>query len=469
MAFPLLLRARRAIVKAAISAVGVGDWFSSGIFRSSGELWPGQWQSGTVIECTENLFRFSSVYACIALISGDIAKLPPRLMRWGENGIWSEVLRESPFLALIRKPNRYQTWAQFTQQWVSSKLIHGNAYVYIERDGRRFPRALYVIDPRYVMPSEAPDGEVFYQIKRWRLAGLPEGAALVPASEIIHDRMMPIWHPLIGVSPLYASGVAATVGLRIQKNSERLFNNMSRPFGQLTSPATLTQQTVDRLKKEFEENFSGDRIGRLFVAGQGLKFETITMPAQDSQLAEQHKISIEEVARAFHVPLYKISAGQYPNLTSVGAINQDYYNHALQIHLQGIEQCLDAAFGLDGLGLKIDIDENALMRMDPLGRAEVTDKQIHAGVLSPNEARARDNRQPVTGGDSPYLQQQNYSLAALAKRDAKDDPFGTSSSSAPAEGSEITEPEEDDEEEEMEMGFESAIRKFEESPGARPI
>ncbi len=30
---------------------------------------------------------------------------------------------------------------------------------------------------------------------------------------------------------------------------------------------------------------------------------------------------------------------------------------------------------------------------------------------------------PVAGGDSPMLQQQNFSLAALAKRDAKEDPF----------------------------------------------
>jgi hypothetical protein len=30
----------------------------------------------------------------------------------------------------------------------------------------------------------------------------------------------------------------------------------------------------------------------------------------------------------------------------------------------------------------------------------------------------------VQGGDTPYLQQQNYSLAALDKRDTSEDPFG---------------------------------------------
>ena len=34
---------------------------------------------------------------------------------------------------------------------------------------------------------------------------------------------------------------------------------------------------------------------------------------------------------------------------------------------------------------------------------------------------------PVEGGDTPYLQQQNFALAALAKRDGTANPFGNSS------------------------------------------
>jgi phage portal protein BeeE len=52
--------------------------------------------------------------------------------------------------------------------------------------------------------------------------------------------------------------------------------------------------------------------------------------------------------------------------------------------------------------------------------------------LAPNEARRRLNLKPVTGGDTPYLQQQNYSLEALSKRDSKDDPFATKTPTAPA-------------------------------------
>ncbi len=43
---------------------------------------------------------------------------------------------------------------------------------------------------------------------------------------------------------------------------------------------------------------------------------------------------------------------------------------------------------------------------------------IGSSILSPNEARAELGYSPVDGGNSPMIQQQNYSLAALAARDA---------------------------------------------------
>ncbi len=41
-------------------------------------------------------------------------------------------------------------------------------------------------------------------------------------------------------------------------------------------------------------------------------------------------------------------------------------------------------------------------------------------LLTPNEARKRENLPPLAGGDALYLQQQNYSLEALSRRDARE-------------------------------------------------
>lgn len=388
------------------------------------ESFGGSWQRGLVLDTSENLLAFSAVFACVALISSDIAKLRIMVMRRDvKAGIWVEA-ENSPFGKLLRKPNRYQTRLQFIQQWITSKLLWGNTYVLKERDGRGMVSAMYVLDPSKVTPLVAPDGEVLYQLAADNLAGVTKDRVAVPASEIIHDRGVCPFHPLVGVSPLYAAGRSATQGNRIQANSQTFFENMSRPAGQLTAPARISDETAKRLKEAFESNFNGTNMGRLFVAGDGLKFEPFTMPADDAQLIEQLKWTGEDVARAFQVPAYKIGLGSMPALGNIGALNQEYYQQVLQYHIEAAEDLLD-----DGLDLPTDIsaefDLEQLVRMDAKTRAETREIEIRSAVLKPNEARASENRPPVDGGDTVYMQQQNYSLAALAKRDAQADPFGT--------------------------------------------
>lgn len=389
---------------------GVRDWF------------PGAWQRNITPDKRENLLAFSAVFACISLIAEDIAKLRPRLMEQKKAGNWSEVDRASPLNLVLRKPNSYQTRIQFFIAWLVMKLLYGNAYVVKERDARGVVRALYVLDSRHVTPLVADDGSVFYRISRDPLSGLTEETT-IPESEMIHDRGLTLFHPLIGVSPIFACGASATQGIRIQNNSERFFDNMSRPSGHLTSPGTISDTTAERLKTEFEKNFSGGNLGRLLVTGDALKYEAMTIPASDAQLIEQLKWTVEDVARCFRVPLHKIASGQNPTFTNIGAMNQDYYSQTLQTHIEAIELLLDEGLGLletreHTYGVEFDLE--GLLRMDPLTRADVAAKQSNAGIISPNEARIRENLPPVAGGDTPYLQQQNWSLAALDRRDKRE-------------------------------------------------
>jgi len=64
-----------------------------------------------------------------------------------------------------------------------------------------------------------------------------------------------------------------------------------------------------------------------------------------------------------------------------------------------------------------------LFYMDAMSRTKAANESIGSGALAPNEARKKYfGVGSVPGGDSPYLQQQYYSLEALAARDA-DQPF----------------------------------------------
>jgi HK97 family phage portal protein len=384
------------------------------------EPFSGAWQKNITPESRQNLTAFSAVYACISLIASDISKLQICLKELTDNGIWKEVERNSPIGNVLRKPNSYQNRIQFLSYWITSKLLYGNAYILLGRDARRVVTSMYPLDPRLVTPLVTQEGDVYYRLNQDTLSGL-ELPITVPASEIIHDRDICLFHPLVGVSPIYACGASATQGIRIQANSAAFFENMSRPSGQLTAPGPISGTTADRLKAEFEKNFQGGKLGKLLVAGDGLKYEPMTIPANDAQLIEQLKWTVEDVARCFHVPLYKLGGAAPIATGNTAVLNQDYYTQTLQSPIESVELCLDEGLGISAVknrvyGVELDLD--GLFRMDPTARADVNQKNVSAGILAPNEARMQLNLPPVTGGDTPYLQQQNWSLSALDRRDS---------------------------------------------------
>ena len=403
------------------------NWFGGGGWWTVSESHPGAWQQGVTVNQTTVSANWA-VFACATLIAGDIAKMPARVMKYSRDlKIWEPT--DPPYRRVLRKPNRYQTRIEFFQQWVLSLLFNGNTYVLKERDSDGKIIALYVLDPGRVTPLVSEDGGVYYQLGDDTLAQI-ESSIVVPASEIIHDRMYTPWHPLIGVSPIFACGLAAMQAAHIQSNSAKFFENMSRPGGVLTAPGTIPPETAARLKAAWQENYSGANSGKVAVLGDGLKWEAAAVNAVDAQLIEQLKFTGEMVCACFHVPAYKICLGPMPTVNNVAALNQQYSDQALQPIVEKMELRLDEGIELVD-GYETWLDESVLVRMDPATRMDAYNKAIAGGWLAPNEARRDENRPPVAGGESPLMQQQNYSLAALAKRDASDDPFGKASPPAP--------------------------------------
>lgn len=390
------------------------------------DSYPGAWQQNVTIDQT-TVSQNWAVFSCVTLIACDISKLPAKVMQFDQpSGIWLDTLLR----AVLRKPNRFQTRIEFFKSWIFSLMLQGNTYVLKQRDEKGFIVALYVLDPSRVTPLVSPDGGVYYRLGADNLSGLTE-QVVVPASEIIHDRLYTLHHPLIGVSAIYACGLSAMQGAAIQDNSAKFFQNMSRPSGILTAPGPISDETAARLKAAWDTNYSGAKIGKVAVLGDALKYEAMTINATDSQLIEQLKFTGEMICATFHVPPYKIGLGQMPTVNNVAALNQQYYDQCLQTIIENMELRLSEGLEL-AFPFECWMDESVFLRMDPSTRMESLSKQISGGILAPNEARKSENLPPVAGGESPYLQQQNFSLAALAKRDAREDPFAGAGAGAGA-------------------------------------
>lgn len=397
---------------------GRGGWWPISIR----EPYTGAWQRNDDIRM-DTALSFSAVFACTTLIMSDTGKVALRLVEEDSDGIWSPV--ENPaYSPVLRRPNRYQNIAQFKETWTASKLNSGNVYVLKVRDARRVVIAMYVLDPLRVTPLVTQDGAVYYELKRDDISGLPQEVVTVPASEIIHDRMNCLFHPLVGLSPIFACALTARQGLAIQNNSSKLFSNGSIPGGILTAPTEITDDQATRLKDYWDTNFTGDNVGKVAVLGNGLKYEGMAWNAVDMQLIEQLKLTGETVCTAYRVPPYIVDIGPPPPYANAEPVIQKYYSQCLQSHWTQMEMSLDEGLGLGkqfGNAYGTEFDPDDLIWMDAAAKAKAS--QDSTGTLSPNEQRKRFYAaKPIKGGDSPMVQQQFYSLAALAERDA-DKPF----------------------------------------------
>lgn len=393
---------------------GRGGWWPISIR----EPYTGAWQRNDEIKM-DTALSFSAVFACTTVIMSDTGKVCLRLVEQDANGIWIEV--ENPaYSPVLRRPNRYQNITQFKETWTASKLNSGNVYVLKQYDRRGVVVAMYVLDPTRVTPLVAQDGSIYYELKRDDLSGLPTEKVVVPASQIIHDRMNCLFHPLVGLSPIFACALSARQGLAIQNNSSKLFSNGSIPGGVLTAPGAINDDTAKRLKEYWDTNFTGENVGKVAVLGDGLKYEGMAWNAVDLQLVEQLKMTGETVCTAYRVPPYIVDIGPPPPYANVEPVIQKYFGQCLQSHWTQMENALDEGLGLGkqfGNAYGTEFDPDDLIWMDAAAKSKAAQDGISSGGMSPNEARKRYYALgPVDGGEMPYMQNQMWPLKQLAER-----------------------------------------------------
>jgi HK97 family phage portal protein len=346
---------------------------------AGGGWWPlvrepftGAWQRNVSVD-RETVLTFHAVFACMTLIASDVAKLRVKLVEDDGDDVWSETTNPA-YSPVLRRPNPVQNRIQFWESWILSKLSRGNTYALKERDQRGVVNGLFVLNPTRVSPLVADDGSVFYRLAADNVSGV-EQEIVVPAREIIHDRFNCIFHPLVGVSPIFASGLAATQGLNIQTNSALLFANNASPGGVLTAPGHIDDANAKRLKEVWEQNYGGRNVGRVAVLGDGLHYEKMVLTAVEGQMIEQLKWTAEVVCSTYHVPPYKIGVGALPSYNNVQALNVEYYSQCLQILIESAELCLNEGLEMaTGLGTEFDLDN--LLRMDSVTQADVATKLV---------------------------------------------------------------------------------------------
>lgn len=394
-----------------------GAGYGHGWNHVIGEPFPGAWQRN-IEEKVGDLTCYPTLYACLSRKSQDMGKLPFRLKSEDANGIWKTV-ENTAYSPVLRKQNTYQTAQQFREAWSLSKMISGNTYVLKGRDNRGIVTSLWVLDPCRVIPMVSDAGNVFYQINYPSAQNLlpesyPGTLLIVPARDIIHDRLNCFHHQLIGVPPVCAAYWPAVKNLKILKSAAEFFANSAQPGGILTAPAGMTETDAKAVQEYWQTNYSGANSGRVAVIGADMKFTSFAMKSADSQLVEQMQYSDRQICQPFGIPPYIVGVGEIPAGLKVDDITNTYYAFALQADIEAMEYLLDEGLGISH-PLGVELDTEPLLRMDEAKRATVWAGMVKGGIATPNEGRLPFNLIPLEGGDTVYMQQQDFPLDQVRK------------------------------------------------------
>jgi len=361
------------------------------------------WTDGSAMSSTgmavtpESALNVAAVYRCVSILANTTAMLPGGVFRWLERG--RAEVRDHPVRQLLwRRPNPYQTPFEFKSMMLGHAALRGSAYARIARgsDGDE----LWPLHPdRMGQPELLESGRVRYQYNR------PDGRN----ESFVKGRDLLV---LNGLSTNGLRGLAVTslaregIGLAMatEKYGAALFGRGARFSGAVKLPKGSTIKTP-AARKALSDEIRKAGAGPVEWHGvpifeDGMEWQSIAMTNDDAQFLETRRFGLSDIARWFGVPPHMI--GDVERSTSWGtgieAQSIQFVQYGLMPWLTIFEQVVTDVFVTEP-DLYVRFNVEGLLRGDTQTRFAVYGIGIDKGILSPNECRELENRNPRPGGD----------------------------------------------------------------------
>lgn len=231
------------------------------------------------------------------------------------------------------------------------------------------------------------------------------------------------------------------------------FGNGSRPSGVLTHPLKVSPEGKKNMKQSWEDAQSGlSNAHRVAILEEGVTWQQIGIPPEDAQFLETRKFQTSEVARWFKVPPHMIGDLERATFSNIEQQSMDFVMHTVRPWVVRWEQVLNWEMfndrERDSYFSEFLLD--ALLRGDSASRGAFYQSLFQIGALSPNDALARENMNPVEGGDRRFIPANMVPLDAIDKH--------IDSLSAPKAAPPAPAKADEDEGEKIRSGFERVIR-----------
>ena len=332
---------------------------------------------------SDSALAVSSVYACSQILSGIIARLPLELRLQTAKG--SELVRagDHPCVSLVSvTPDGFRTSFQWRQMLELITLLRGNSFSRIVRNAYFEPIALKWLNPLFMEIWRTEDGDPFYRYK----------GKLLDVHDVFHHREMAP-DGVVGLSPVTCMREQIGLAIVTQEHGSRYFSNGAAPMVVFTAPLGATKEQMDRIRDEILKNHGGvSNSSKPMIAYGGLTVSPISLTNEDSQFLESRKFDVEEIARAYRVPLHLLQSTE--KTTSWGSgieqLNRAFVDYSLADRLKRWEEELNLALLTtaelaEGYGFKFDTSE--LTMGSNTDRANYYQTMRNIAAMSVNDVR----------------------------------------------------------------------------------
>lgn len=360
--------------------------------------------------------KLSAVDRCIEALSDSMGKLPIYVM----DRKTRERIEDHPLGDILTlRPNEAQT------PTVAKKMVEANrncgtgGYAWIMRSPITLrPEGYLPVPHELVTPWLDTDGNVWYTVIH------PFTGSLMTVHRMDMIHVMGYTHDgYRGISVLSRASEVIGAARAAQQYNLSYYANGGQPGGVLEAEGDLagsveitypdgSKETVskkDLIRREWEKRHTGpSNAQRVAILDYGLKYKPISISNKDAQFVEQSELSVQDIARFFGVPLYKLQAGkQSYNSNEQNAI--EYVVSTLHPIVTQYEEELTYKLlpPSEARKFRIRVNMMAELKGDFTSRGSWYRVMREIGAFSVNDILALEDLPDVEGGDE-HLASLNY-------------------------------------------------------------
>lgn len=344
----------------------------------------------------EGALSVAAVLAAFTILMEDTASLPFITYRRLKRG--KERAYESPYYALLHdQPNPEHTSMIYREFIMGHLLGWGNHYSQKIWDRKGILRELWPLRPD--------------RMKVFREKGQRKYLYTQASGNLRAFRQEDIWHVpafgfdgLVGYSRITLARNAIGLSVAAEKFGSSFFSNGAAPGIAITHPGKLGDTAYEHLKKSWEEQHKGvENAHKPAILEEGMSIEKIGLNPDDAQFIETRRFQLGEIGRMFRVPPHMIGDVERSTSWGTGIEQQElgYLSHTLRPWLKRIEQGArkDLLLEEEKRDTYFEHLVEDFLRTDINARMTAYVQAITNGIMTRNEARERENLNPIDGLD----------------------------------------------------------------------